>query len=200
MGLLKKVGKKVGGAVKKVGGAAFDVGKSVVKGASKGVVAKLPGAGMVGGLVGGLKKQGISSGSSSYESERKAGVIQNTQTVNASKTKQKDGDGEKKNIFRQFWDWMQEKKAEPKGAWIFWGIIALIGLVLVGVLWLLGRSFGFFRKKRSSGGRSYSYARRSKASSTTISSSPKSKRRGLSPKQKAALAKGRAALRRKRGK
>ena len=185
----------------KVGGAAFDVGKSVVKGAAKGVVSKLPGAGMVGGLVGGLKKQGIPSGSSSSESARKAGVIQNTQTVNTSKTKQKgEENGEKKNIFRKFWDWMQEKKAEPKGAWIFWGIIALIGLVLIGVLWLLGRSFGFFRKKRSSGGRSYSYARRSKASSTTISSSPKSKRRGLSPKQKAALAKGRAVLRRKRGK
>lgn len=198
MGLLKKIGKAAGGAVKKVGGAAFDVGKSVVKGAAKGVVAKLPGANMVSGLVGGLAKQAIPSRSSSAESAKKAGAIQNTRTVKGPKPEQTDG--EKKNIFKRFWDWMQEKKAEPKGAWIFWGIIVLIGLLLIGVLWLLGRSFGFFRKKRSSGGRSYSYARRTKTSSATISSSPKSKRRGLSPKQKAALAKGRAALRRKRGK
>ena len=68
MGLIKKIGRKVGGAVKKVGGAAFDVGKSVVKGAGKGVVAKLPGANMVGGLVDGLKKQVVPSGSSSSES------------------------------------------------------------------------------------------------------------------------------------
>jgi len=196
--MFKKIGKSVGGVVKKVGGAAFDVGKSTVKGAAKGVVAKLPGASMVSGLVGGVAKQVIPSGSSSSESAKKAGAIQNTQTVNASKSKQTDG--EKMNIFKRFWNWMQEKKAEPKGMWIFWGIILLIGFVFVMVVWLVGRSFGFFRKKRSSGGRSYSYARRSKASSATISSSPKSKRRGLSPKQKAALAKGRAALRRKRGK
>jgi len=198
MGLLGKVGKKIGGFAKKAGGAVFDVGKSTVKGAVKGVVAKLPGASMVSGLVGGVAKQVIPSGSSSSESAKKAGAIQNTRTVNAPKPNQTDG--EKKNIFKRFWNWMQEKKAEPKGAWIFWGILVLIGLLLIGVLWLLGRSFGFFRKKRSSGGRSYSYSRRSKASSATISSSPKSKRRGLSPKQKAALAKGRAALRRKRGK
>jgi len=92
------------------------------------------------------------------------------------------------------------KKAEPKGMWIFWGIILLIGLAIVVVVWLVGRSFGFFRKKRSSGGRSYSYARRAKTSSAPVSSGSKGKRRGLSPKQKAALAKGRAALRRKRGK
>lgn len=196
--MFKKIGKAVGGTVKKVGGAAFDVGKSTVKGAVKGVVAKLPGASMVSGLVGGLAKQVIPSGSSSSESAKKAGAIQNTQTVNASKSKQTDG--EKMNIFKQFWNWMQKKKAEPKGMWIFWGIILLIGFVVVMVVWLVGRSFGFFRKKRSSGGRSYSYARRVKASSATISSSPKSKRRGLSPKQKAALAKGRAVLRRKRGK
>ena len=198
MGMFKKIGKAVGGTVKKVGGAAFDVGKSVVKGAAKGVVAKLPGANMVGGLVGGLAKQAKHSGSSSSESAKKAGAIQNTRTVNVSKSKETVG--EKKNIFKRFWDWMQEKKAEPKGAWIFWGILSLIGLLLIGVLWLLGRSFGFFRKKRSSGGRSYSYARRSKASSAPVSSGSKGKRRGLSPKQKAALAKGRAALRRKRGK
>ena len=198
MGMFKKIGKAVGGTVKKVGGAAFDVGKSVVKGAAKGVVAKLPGANMVSGLVGGVAKQVIPSRSSSSESAKKAGAIQNTQTVNVSKSKETGG--EKKNIFKQFWEWMQQKKAEPKGAWIFWGILVLIGLLLIGVLWLLGRSFGFFRKKRSSGGRSYSYARRSKASSATISSGPKSKRRGLSAKQRAALAKGRAALRRKRGK
>lgn len=198
MGLFKKIGKAAGGAVKKVGGAAFDVGKSVVKGAAKGVVAKLPGASMVSGLVGGLAKQVIPPGSSSSASAKKAGVIHNTQTVNASKSKQPGV--EKMNIFKQFWDWMQKKKAEPKGMWIFWGIIVLIGFVVVMVVWLVGRSFGFFRKKRSSGGRSYSYARRVKASSATISSSPRSKRRGLSPKQRAALAKGRAALRRKRGK
>jgi len=198
MGLLGKVGKKVGGFAKKVGGAAFDVGKSTVKGAVKGVVAKLPGASMVSGLVGGVAKQVIPSGSSSSESARKAGAIQNNKTVNVSKSTSTKG--EKMNIFKQFWNWMQKKKAEPKGMWIFWGIILLIGFVVVMVVWLVGRSFGFFRKKRGSGGRSYSYSRRSKASSATISSSPKSKRRGLSPKQKAALAKGRAALRRKRGK
>lgn len=200
MGMFKKIGKAVGGTVKKVGGAAFDIGKSTVKGAVKGVAAKLPGANMVSGLVGGLAKQVIPSGSSGSESAKKAGAIKNTQTVNVSKSKEKETGGEKKNIFKQFWDWMQQKKAEPKGAWIFWGILMLIGLLLIGVLWLLGRSFGFFRKKRSSGGRSYSYARRSKASSATISSGSKGKRRGLSPKQKAALAKGRAALRKKRGK
>lgn len=198
MGMFKKIGKAVGGTVKKVGGAAFDVGKSAVKGAAKGVVAKLPGANMVGGLVGGLAKQVKPSGYSSSESAKKAGAIHNTQTVNVSKSKETGG--EKKNIFKRFWDWMQQKKADPKGAWIFWGILVLIGLLLIGVLWLLGRSFGFFRKKRSSGGRSYSYARRAKASSAPVSSSSKRKRRGLSLKQKAALAKGRAALRRKRGK
>lgn len=198
MGFIKKMGKKVGGFAKKAGGAVLDVGKSTVKGAVKGVVAKLPGANMVSGLVGGVAKQVVPSGSSSSQSAKKAGAIQNTQTVNASKSKQ-SGD-EKTNIFKRFWNWMQEKKAEPKGMWIFWGIILLIGFVFVMVVWLVGRSFGSFRKKRSSGVRSYSYARRTKASSATISSSPKSKRRGLSPKQKAALAKGRAALRRKRGK
>ena len=198
MGMFKKIGKAVGGAVKKVGGAAFDVGKSAVKGATKGIIAKLPGANIVSGVVGGVTKQIKPSGSSSSESEKKAGAIQNTKTVNVSKSKETGG--EKKNIFKQFWDWMQQKKAEPKGAWIFWGIIGLIGLVILVIIWLVGRSFGFFRKKRSSGGRSYSYARRSKTSSATISSGSKGKRRGLSPKQKAALAKGRAALRKKRGK
>lgn len=198
MGLIKEIGKAAGGAVKKVGGAAFDVGKSVVKGAAKGVVAKLPGANMVSGLVRGVAKQVIPKGSSSSESAKKAGAIQNNKTVNVSKSTSTEG--EKKNIFKRFWNWMQKKKAEPKGMWIFWGIIVLIGFVVVMVVWVVGRSFGFFRKKRSSGSRSYSYARRAKTSSATISSSPKSKRRGLSPKQKAALAKGRAALRRKRGK
>lgn len=198
MGLLGKIGGAIGGLAKKAGGAVFDVGKSVVKGAVKDVVAKLPGANMISGLVGGLEKQIIPSGSSSSESAKKAGAIQNTQTVDVSK--QTPANGEKMNIFKQFWNWMQKKKAEPKGMWIFWGIILLIGFVVVMVVWLVGRSFGFFRKKRSSGGRSYSYARRAKATSATVSSSPKGKRRGLSPKQKAALAKGRAALRRKRGK
>ena len=199
MGILKKVGNSVGGAVKKAGGAVFDVGKSAVKGAAKGAVAKLPGANMVGGMVGGLAKQNKPSGYSSSESAKKSGAIQNTKTVNVA-AKSSASPSEKKGIFAKFWEWMQEKKEEPKGVWIFWGIILLIGFTVVFIIWLIGRSFGFFRKKRSSGGRSYSYARRSKASSTTISSSPKSKRRGLSPKQKAALAKGRAALRKKRGK
>lgn len=198
MGLFKKIGNAVGGVVKKVGGAAFNVGKSVVKGAVKDVVGKLPGANMVSGLVGGLTRQMIPSGSSSSESAKKAGAIQNTQTVNVSKSTSTKG--EKMNIFQRFWNWMQKKKSEPKGMWIFWGIILLIGFVVVMVVWLVGRSFGFFRKKRSSGGRSYSYARRAKASSATVSASPKGKRRGLSPKQKVALAKGREALRRKRGK
>ena len=128
--MFKKIGKAVGGTVKKVGGAAFDVGKSAVKGATKGVVAKLPGASMVGGLVGGLAKQVIPSGSSNSESAKKAGAIQNTQTVNVSKSKEKETGGEKKNIFKRFWDWMQEKKAEPKGAWIFWGILRFFVLLL----------------------------------------------------------------------
>jgi len=198
MGMFKKIGKSVGGVVKKVGGAAFDVGKSAVKGAVKGVVAKLPGANMVSGLVGGLAKQVIPSGASSSASAKKAGAIQNTQTVNVSKSTSTNSG--KINIFQRFWNWMQQKKSEPKGMWIFWGIILLIGFVFVMVIWLVGRSFGFFRKKRSSGGRSYSYARRAKTSSAPVSSGSKGKRRGLSPKQKAALAKGRAALRRKRGK
>lgn len=199
MGLFKKIGNAVGGVVKKVGGAAFDVGKSVVKGALKDVVAKLPGANMVSGLVGGLAKQVIPSGSSSSESAKKAGAIQNTSTTDVAK-KSASKTGSQKNIFTRFFDWMKQKKAEPKGMWIFWGIILLIGLAIVVVVWLVGRSFGFFRKKRSSGGRSYSYARRAKTSSAPVSTSAKSKRRGLSPKQKAALAKGRAVLRRKRGK
>lgn len=196
MGLLKKIG----GAAKKAGGAAFDVGKSVVKGAVKGAVAKLPGANMVSGLADGVKKQFVSGGASQKESAKKAGAIQNQATV-AQKASNATNENSR-NIFQKAWDWLQSQKTKKNGTWIFWGIILFaIAIVVAIVYFLVLRPMGFFRKKRSSGGRSYTYARRSKASTVSAPMRPASKgRKRLSPAQQAALAKGRAALRRKRKK
>ena len=200
MGKLKKIGRKIGGFAKKAGGAVFDVGKSAVKGAVKGVMAKLPGAIMVSGLIDGVEKQFVGGGASQKETEKKAGVIQNPTTVAVKASTQQSS--EPKNIFIRAWDWLQSQKTKKNGIWIFWGIILLFVAIVVAVVYFLVlRPMGFFRKKRSSGGRSYTYARRSKASTVSAPMRTASKgRKKLSPAQQAALAKGRATLRRKRKK
>ena len=173
MSLFKNIAKAAGG---------------VLKSAGKNLVKQLPGAKAVTAVVATVKDVRKSNS----PSKSKSSTTKISASKSAPSTSKTGGPG----IIRKGWDWMMKQAKENKV--LFWAVIlpAVIGIILV-ILWLLWRFLikPIFRKRRSTYTPSSRRSSRRSAPPTRSSSG----KRKASPAQLAALAKGRAAMRKKRG-
>lgn len=164
-------------------------GLGVLKSAAKNAVKQLPGAKAVTAVVATVKDVKSSGSKSSAKSS--------TTKVSASKSAPSTSKTGDVGIIRKGWDWMMKQAKENKI--LFWAVIlpVVIGVVLV-IVWLIWRFLikPIFRKRRST--YTPSSRRSSRRSYSPVTKSSGGKRKA-SPAQLAALAKGRAMMRKKRG-